>query len=408
VAATEIAAAADGVQVRRCRWCGRLAAAQSALRAIASRRVGARALPYVAAAQLLGLVIGIIGPHGPSAVQAVPLPENRADLMFHSYDGGGVKATGPALLVRKSLLDRVSLSGSYYVDMVSNASIDVVTNASPFKERRTEMGVGMDYAVRDALITLSASRSKEPDYVARAVSIDVAQETFGGMTTVALGFTRASDDVGQKDRGFFDEARHWRYRLGLTQILTQRVLASINFEAVSDDGFLGSPYRSARVFGAAVPERNPRTRSSRAVKFRVIGDIGNDIALRGDYRYFWDNWNIKAHTFEFGGAKQINERWLVDGYGRYYMQDKALFYSDNAQADTLFISRNRQLSTYDTIGLGAKVAYTWMRVPGRYEVRVHGAAERTRFNFKDFTDLRSGALYSYDATVLQVFVSATY
>ena len=30
---------------------------------------------------------------------------------------------------------------------------------------------------------------------------------------------------------------------------------SANFEALSDDGYLGSPYRVARVFGAAVPER---------------------------------------------------------------------------------------------------------------------------------------------------------
>lgn len=378
--------------------------AERVLRSLAARRGGARALPYVAAAQLAGVLAGIIG----SPAQAVELPENRADLMFHSYDGGGVRATGPALLVRKSLLDRVSLSGTYYADMVSNASIDVVTNASPFKENRNEYGVGLDYAVRDALITLSASRSKEPDYIARAVSLDLSQETFGGMTTVALGFTRASDEVGQRDRGFFDSARHWRYRVGVTQILTPRWLASLNFEAVSDEGFLGNPYRSARVFGAAVPERNPRTRSSRAIKFRAVGDVGNGLAVRGDYRYFWDNWEIKAHTFELGAARRFGDRWLVDGYGRYTSQDKALFYFDNAASETLYVSRNRQLSTYDTIGLGAKASWMWMRQPGRYEVRVNGAVERTRFDFKDFTDLRSGALYSYEATVLQVFLSATF
>jgi hypothetical protein len=396
VAATE---RAPLVQLRRA-----ARRAERVLRALAARRGGARALPYVAAAQLAGVLAGIIG----SPAQAVELPENRADLMFHSYDGGGVRATGPALLVRKSLLDRVSLSGTYYADMVSNASIDVVTNASPFKENRNEYGVGLDYVVRDALVSLSASRSKEPDYIARAVSLDLSQETFGGMTTVALGFTRASDEVGQRDRGFFDSARHWRYRFGVTQILTPRWLASLNFEAVSDEGFLGNPYRSARVFGAAVPERNPRTRSSRAVKFRAVGDIGNGIALRGDYRYFWDNWEIKAHTFELGAARRFGDRWLVDGYGRYTSQDKALFYFDNAASETLYVSRNRQLSTYDTIGLGAKASWTWLRQPGRYEVRVNGAVERTRFDFKDFTDLRSGALYSYEATVLQVFLSATF
>ncbi len=70
------------------------------------------------------------------------LPEDRADLMYHRYDGGGVTASGPALLVRKSLLNKVSLSASYYVDIVSNASIDVVTTASPYNETRNEFGIG--------------------------------------------------------------------------------------------------------------------------------------------------------------------------------------------------------------------------------------------------------------------------
>ena len=86
----------------------------------------------------------------------------------------------------------------------------------------------------------------------------------------------------------------------MTQILTPSWLATLNLEAVSDDGYLGSPYRVARVFGAAVPERNPRTRSSRAIKLRAIGDLGARNVVRAEYRYFWDTWDIKAHTVEVG------------------------------------------------------------------------------------------------------------
>jgi len=379
--------------------------AQRTLGVLADRLPGVRGLPFAAAARLLGALAGLIAVGN---TQAVDLPADRADLAYHVYNGGGVEATGPALLVRKNLLNKVSLSASYYADIVSNASIDVITTASPYDETRNEFGIGLDYAVRDAMITLSASRSKEPDYIASAVSLDVAQEVFGGMSTVSLGYTRAADEVGQRDRGFFDEAKHWRYRLGLTQILTPRWLASANFEAVSDDGYLGSPYRSARVFGAAVPERNPRTRSSRAVKFRVIGEVAPALSVRGEYRYFWDTWDIRSHTFDAGLARRFGEQWLVDAYARYYRQDGALFYSDNAATETLYVSRNRQLSSFNSVGLGAKAAYSWKRVPGKYEIKFNGAIERTRFNFDDFTDLRTGRLYSYDATIFQLFVSATF
>lgn len=346
-----------------------------------------------------------------SAVGAT-LPQDRAELVYHSYDGGGVKATGPALLVRKSLADRVSVSAQYYVDAVSNASIDVVTTASPFKETRNAVDLGADWLVRDTLLTLSVSRSTEPDYIAEAAGLDVAHEVFGGMTTVSAGFTRSRDQVGQKGTpGWIDQATHWQYRSGVTQILTPRWLASVNFEIVADEGFLGSPYRAARVFGAAVPERNPRTRTSRAVKLRTAGDTGALVArssLFAEYRYYWDTWDIRAHTAEFGVSKYVGESFLVDASLRLYAQDKALFYSDNAQAETRYVSRNRQLSTFDSSAFAARMTYAWPGQPAGMALKLTAGYELKRFRFKDFTDLRSGAPYRHDAHVLQLYVSSTF
>jgi hypothetical protein len=358
------------------------------------------------AAHWPGVLGGVLAASG---ARAVTLPEDSAEAMVHLYKGGGVTASGPALLVRKSLADKVSLSASYYIDSVSNASIDVVTTASPFKEKRTEYGFSADYAVRDSLITLATSHSAEPDYVANAASIDVSQETFGGMTTVNLGFTRGVDDVGKRGvAGYIDRATHWQYRLGVTQILTPKWLMSANFEAVADDGYLGNVYRSARVFGAAVPERDPRTRTSRAVKLRATGDLGSRDAMHADYRYFWDTWAIKAHTLEGGYSRYFGDRWLGDAFVRVYTQSHALFYSDNASSQTTYVSRNRQLSSFNSVSLGTKVAYTWKQVPGQYEIKANAAYELVRFKYKDFTDIRTGSAYSYDAHVLQLFLSATF
>ncbi len=345
-------------------------------------------------------------------VTAATLPEDKAELMYHSYDGGGVKATGPALLVRKSLADRVSLSAQYYVDAVTNASIDVVTTASPFKETRNAWDFSAETVVRDSTLALSASRSKEPDYIADAAGLDVSHEVFGGMTTFSLGFTRAADLVGKKDvQGWIDKATHWQYRAGVTQILTPRWLLSLNAEAVSDSGYLGSPYRAARVFGAAVPERNPRTRSSRAIKLRTIYDTSTLVprsSIRAEYRPYWDTWDIKAKTTEFGVAKYFGDSFLFDASLRLYTQTKALFYSDNATAETQYISRNRQLSTFKSTAFGAKLSYTWPGLPRGYDLKLIGAYERKAFRFSDFTDLRTGNNYKYNADVLQLMASATF
>lgn len=343
---------------------------------------------------------------------AATLPDDRAEATYHVYDGGGVRATGPALLVRKSLGDRVALSAQYYVDAVSNASIDVVTTASPFKEKRIATDFGADWLVGNTTLSLAYNRSEEPDYIAEGVGLDVATEVYGGMTTVSLGFTRARDLVGQKlAQGWIDRALHWQYRAGVTQILSPRWLLSLNAEAVSDEGYLGSPYRAARVFGAAVPERNPRTRSSRAVKLRSINDTSAIVprsSFRAEYRYYWDTWDVKAHTTEIGVAKHLGTRYTVEALVRRYSQTKALFYSDNAQAETLFVSRNRQLSTFSTTAIGAKLTATWPGATAGTELRVTGSVERKQFRFSDFTDLRTGRPYAYDANVLQLVVSGSF
>lgn len=372
----------------------------AATESLLSARVG-RALE-----RLFSVLGGFLAVGG---AKAVDLPANKAEAMFHIYDGGGVEATGPALLVRKSFMDRFSLSAQYYVDSVSNASIDVVTTASPFKEKRTAYDFGLDYVVRDTLIKVGISRSDEPDYDVSGYSVDLSQEVFGGMTTVSMGFSRSSDKVGKNfSPEFSDRTRHWQYRAGITQLLTTRWLATLNFEAISDDGYLGSPYRVARVFGATVPERNPRTRTSRSLKFGAVGDIGERQAVRGEYRYFWDTWAIKAHTVEGGYSRYFGADWLADGFVRYYKQSAANFYTDNATTETVYLSRNRQLSTYDTVGLGAKLSYNYKRVPGQYEVKLHGAYELIQYNYKDFTDVRNGSLYKFNASVLQLYVTATF
>ena len=76
---------------------------------------------------------------------------------------------------------------------------------------------------------------------------------------MALGFTRGADKVGKKDSPeFSDTARHWQYRLGVSQILSPRWIMSVNVEALSDDGYLGSPYR----VGAGVRRRRAGAQSA--------------------------------------------------------------------------------------------------------------------------------------------------
>jgi hypothetical protein len=373
---------------------------------------------------LRGLLGGLLA--GSAASHAATLPEDKAELLWHRYEGGGVQASGPALLVRKSLADRVSLTAQSYVDVVSNASIDVVTTASPFRETRKAYELGVQTLVRDSTLALSVSRSTEPDYQADALGFDVGTEVFSGMSTVSLGFTRGHDRVGRsvpsggagstKATTWLDPVTHWQYRAGLTQVLSPRWVVSLNAEAIADSGYLGSPYRAARVFGAAVPERSPRTRSSSAVKLRSLLDTSDWLAgssVRAEYRHYRDNWAVRAGTTEVGfskllGRDAVKNGLLLDATLRLYSQTRALFYSDNAGSETLYVSRNRQLSAFSSTSVGARLSYGWPGLPSGCTVALSGAYERKQFRFKDFTDLRTGLPYAYDANIFQAAMSATF
>ena len=74
------------------------------------------------------------------------LPEDRADVLYHRYDGGGVTIHGPSVLVRKKMAEKYAVSANYYMDMVTSASIDVeVSGASEYKEERDQYSLGFEY-----------------------------------------------------------------------------------------------------------------------------------------------------------------------------------------------------------------------------------------------------------------------
>ena len=120
---------------------------------------------------LLVTLIGLAG----RALAGV-LPEDRADLMYHVYDGGGVQIDGPSLLVRKGFLEKVSVVGNFYMDMVSSASIDVVTTASPYDEERTQWSLGVDALRGKTTYSLNYINSSENDYEANTASFSLSQD----------------------------------------------------------------------------------------------------------------------------------------------------------------------------------------------------------------------------------------
>jgi len=350
------------------------------------------------------------------------LPDDRADILYHLYDGGGVTIKGPSILVRKKAGKSVSFVANYYVDMISSASIDVVTTASPYTEEREQLSIGMDYLRGNTTMSISVTNSEESDFTSDSYSFSVSQGMFGDLTTLTLAYSLSNDEVRRSDDDtFVREADRQFYSVGLTQIITRNLIMGLNVETITDEGFLNNPYRTVRYVDSSNPigysyeaELYPNTRTSTAVGIRARYYLPYRAAIQGEYRFFTDTWGILSHT----GAISYTHpwgAWTFTGKYRHYTQDQADFYSDlfpRSEA-TNFRGRDKELSKFVSQNFRLQASYAFLQDGWGFVDKgtVNLIYDQLLIDYDNFRDLTTGALvgeepaYRLDAGVYQIFVS---
>lgn len=367
--------------------------------------------------------------------RAAVLPDDRADIMFHDWSGGGVTVEGPSVLVRKKVSDSLSLSANYYVDLISSASVDVLSYASPYKETRKQGSVGADYLHGNTLYSVGYIESNEPDYKARTAFFSISQSMFGDLTTVAFGFTRGWDHVGEdtypngysaggRITTWVGDADHRNWSASVSQILTRNLLLGVNFETDESDGYLQSPYRKAAYLNPVglveyEPQVTPNTRTGNAGSVQLKYYLPWHAALDGNYRLYHDTWGILAHTLGAGYTQPLFGDWTFNATARYYRQTAANFYSDlfPFQDSQNFMSRDRELAQFQdfTVGLGAAWQFhpSWPRWIEKGTLNL--SYDRIHIAYDDFHDFgpsggQPGGIpaYAYGANITQLFISLWY
>jgi len=376
------------------------------------------------------LLAAALSAAGVSAGAAV-LPEERADAMYHRYDGGGVTVDGPSVLVRKNFKETLSVSGNWYVDNVSSASIDVVTSgASQYSEQRTEYSVGALYLHDKSVLGVGYSNSDESDYTADTYYFDVSQDFFGDLTTLTFGYTRGEDEVMQNGNAeFAGEIERQQYRLGVSQVATPSLLLALDYELITDEGYLNNPYRSYRYLQDPLDpaagfqfarEVYPDTRTSDAAALRALYFLQGRRTVEVRYRYFTDDWGIDAHTLQLGYAHVWRERWTVDIRYRYYRQSGADFYSDlfefPSQDEKDWRARDKELSDFGNHTLSWYLTYERpISQPVFEKAALILQWDHIWFDYSDFSDLRVEAdipgeepAYDFEADIFKLVFTLWY
>ena len=354
---------------------------------------------------------------------AAVLDPDRADVLYHNYEGGGMKIDGPAILLRKKATESVALSAYYYVDMISSASVDVMSTASPYSEKRNEAQLGIEYLRDKTLMSINVRQSDESDYLSKSVSVNIAQDTFGDLTNLSLGLTFGDDQISRNgDENFAENSKHYQLRAGLNQILSANLSANLSIEAIADQGYLNNPYRTVRYIDASLPsgvgyqaEVYPNTRNSFASKLSMTYFLPYRAAVYFNYRYFTDSWDINADDVELGYRHPLAKMLTLEFKLRYYQQSQANFYNDlfPYQDAQNFLARDKELSDFNDITVGVGITYT---LPAKYSFADWRSEATLQWDYIDFTynnfrdptaegGIGNEPFYGFSANVVRMFFS---
>lgn len=377
--------------------------------------------------------------------QATVLPEERADLLYHEYDGGGIKVSGPSLLVRKTATTNTSVFYNYYIDNITGASLDVIRTigASRYVEKRTEQSGGFTYLHGKTTTSLSYTSSVENDYDAGTLNFSLSQDFFGDLSTLTMGYSKGNDTVGEHSKVtvgsvttdvYTDKAKVERqnYRLGFSQVLSKNLVMGINWETITNDATsldsdnvtLNNPYRSYSYCSDATctsrgfaNESYPNTHTSNALAINGSYYLSFRAALHGKVKFYQDSWGISAVSYKLGYTFPWAD-WIFDFRTRWYSQSKASFYSDlfAFQGEYKFMARDRELSTFQSLSIGTTASWDFFKNGWHWidKGSLNLSFDHMEFDYKDYrNDLLGGTpgtepLYSYGANIIQAYVSIWY
>ena len=351
-------------------------------------------------------------------------PEDEASIGYNYFDGGGITVHGPAMIVRKEVQGKTAIEAGARVDLVSSASIDVLTQGSKFRETRKEYTFGASRIFDETLLFSNYTLSDESDYTSNTLCLGLAHDLFEKNLTLTLSVSRAWDEVGDNSDPAFGEKGFNRstYSLGLAQSFSPRLLAQFNYEVTADEGYINSPYRNVLV-GATLsastfePEVYPDARTGQAFVIRSSygflsntagAGIGSTVQL--SYRYYKDTFDVRSHTGKLFYQRHLSGHWLLGLFYQYHSQEAASFYSDFFQKRLDFMARDKELSTFSDHWLGASIKFKptqkkWGKLANPY---FKVGYSFILFDYDNFSDPRNQQLYSWEAHVFQTTVGFNY
>jgi hypothetical protein len=244
-----------------------------------------------------------------------------------------------------------SASGSYLTDIVSAASADIVSTASPsWRELRHAASLSVGYEPSDLGGSLSWDVSSEPDYLSLS---GAARGSYGFArknAKVAFGYSFTHDVAGRTGTPFSVYALELdRHAISgaLEIVLDRATTLTTSLDAMFELGRQEKPYRYLPLFDEAivprvprgapvdlvnslrlaprVSERLPETRERGALSGRLAHRFRNSTLIVTD-RVYADSWHLRATTLDLRWVLDLGRRVSLWPHARAHFQGGVWFW----------------------------------------------------------------------------------
>jgi hypothetical protein len=274
------------------------------------------------------------------------------------------------------------ISGRYLVDVVSAASPDIVSTASPhWVEVRNAGNLGVRYKPGNTGIAANGSTSYTPDYLSLSAGAQLTQDLDDKNLTLVGGYGYGHDVIGRTGTAFSVFSRKLDYHslsLGLSRVVNPSLVVGVYGDAIIERGDQSKPYRYIPIFnprdvssiGRGAPagqvaatrlearplEQLPLERERYAVTGR-LAYRGDGTTFRVEERLYADTWGQRASTTDARYFVDLGRRLTIWPHGRFNIQNAVDFWQRAYTATSVndlpaLRTGDRELGALFTVGGG--------------------------------------------------------
>jgi hypothetical protein len=345
--------------------------------------------------------------------------QEAAAAVYVRSDTDHTVVIAPRLRVQAPIADTTRVSATYAADVWTSASVDIMASASklPVTEQRDELDVSIDHEFEDVTVTAAYRLSIEPDYTSHGGSGGFSYDFADNNSTIAVGLSGSSDDVGKAGDPTFSRATTtFGGRLSFTQVLGTHTLAQVMYEISHVDGYQGSPYRYVPIGGMGLctsatkdqsglstlcaPEANPNERLRHAASIEFRQALSEALSFGAAYRFYLDDWGVMSHTARADLAWKVGADTILSPRYRFYTQTAADHYLSHYDVPQQYVTNDKELSPLSSHRVALELDRVW-HFSGQSVFVTTLSAAALFYKYDDFLPLDS--ITAYEVNVAMVF-----